>query len=62
MEVRFKSKIAEEQEAFFRNCQQRIQIAESIDYKRLKKIDIEERKSIANEVFKWMLVALYLEP
>ena len=30
--------------------------------KHLKKMDIEERTSQANEVFKWILVCMYSEP
>lgn len=59
MEAKFKDKIAEEEKTFLAKCQKRVQIAESIDYKKLKKLQIDERKSLANEVFKWILVAVY---
>ena len=59
MEAKFKDKIAEEEKTFLAKCQNRVQIAESIDYKKLKKLQIDERKSLANEVFKWILVAVY---
>jgi len=39
-----------------------VQIAQSIEYKQLRKIEMVERKSLGNEVFKWVLVALYTEP
>lgn len=58
----FKAKIAEEEKKYISNCQKRIQIAESINYDKLTTIDIDERKSIANEVFKWIIVAIYVEP
>lgn len=38
MEAKYKDKIAEEEKAYFANCQKRVQIAESIDYKKLKKL------------------------
>lgn len=48
MEAKYKDKIAEEEKAYFANCQKRVQFAESIDYKKLKKLQIDERKSLAN--------------
>ena len=38
MEAKFKDKIAEEEKTFLAKCQNRVQIAESIDYKKLKKL------------------------
>lgn len=35
MEANFKAKIAEQENTFINNCQKRVQIAESIDYKKL---------------------------
>lgn len=40
----------------------RIELAKSLDLIKFKKLDIEERKSPAHEVFKWILVAIYSEP
>jgi hypothetical protein len=39
-----------------------VELAKSIDPKMLKKLDLEERKSEANELFKWVIVTFYLEP
>lgn len=39
-----------------------MEIANSIDVKSFLKLDIDERKSEANEVFKWIIVAMYGEP
>lgn len=44
------------------NCRKRVELAKSIDPKMLKKLDLEERKSEANELFKWVIVTFYLEP
>jgi hypothetical protein len=38
METKYKDKIGEEEKAYFASCQKRVQIAESIDYKKLKKL------------------------
>jgi hypothetical protein len=51
--------IASEESKFIAICKKRVDIANSIDYKVLSKIDIDERKSEANEVFKWIMVAIY---
>lgn len=37
-------------------------MAKSIDIKQLKKIEIEDRKSPANDLFKWVLSTIYAEP
>lgn len=55
-------KIAEEEKKFLTNCQKRIQVANSINYEKLYEIEIDEKKSIANEVFKWIIVSIYGEP
>jgi hypothetical protein len=39
-----------------------VEIASKIDVKAFLKLDIEERKSDAHEVFKWVIVAFYGEP
>lgn len=39
-----------------------MELAKSIDPKLLKKLDLDERKSDANELFKWIIVTFYLEP
>ena len=38
MEAKIKGKIAEEEKAYLVNCQKRVQIAESIDYAKLRKL------------------------
>lgn len=43
-------------------CKARIKVANSLNIKKISKIDIDDRKSMANEVFKWILVAIYTEP
>lgn len=48
MEGKYRDKIAEEEKTYLANCQKRVQIAESIDYKKLRKLEIDERKSLAN--------------
>ena len=53
------AKIAEGGERHIQNCRKRVEIAKGIDVQAFLKLDIEERTSAANEVFKWMMVALY---
>jgi hypothetical protein len=62
LEGKFKAKIAEEEKIYLSNCQKRIQLAASINYKKFGDLEIDERRSLANEVFKWMIVAIYVEP
>jgi hypothetical protein len=42
-------------------CKERIDLAQKIDMKKLKNLEIEDKKSKAHEVFKWIIVALYEE-
>lgn len=62
LESAIKAKISAEEQEYVKNCQKRIEIADKIDYKKLKKLDIDERKSLANELWKWAIVAIYIEP
>jgi len=43
-------------------CKERIGIANTIDSSALRKLDIEDRKSDAHEVFRWIIVTFYREP
>ena len=43
-------------------CEERIQQAKELTIKGLTKLDLDDRKSIANEPFKWIMVAIYSEP
>ena len=61
LEATIRQKIDDEKKSYIRNCELRVRAAESINYKNLKNIVIEERKSAANEVFKWIVVAIYIE-
>lgn len=61
-EEEYRAKIAAEEQQFLGFCKKRIEIASSLDMKRLAKLDIDERKSEANDLFKWILVAIYNEP
>lgn len=42
--------------------EERIKLAKEINIKHLNKVEIDDKKSIANELFKWILVAIYNEP
>jgi hypothetical protein len=59
-EQSLKTTIANEKKKFISNCERRIAISKDIDIASLKKAEIEERKSDANELFKWILVAMYI--
>ncbi len=48
LETGFREKIEAEEKKFISNCQKRIKIADEINYEKMKNLDIEERKSIAN--------------
>lgn len=61
-EDQYKQEIAKMEERYINICKQRIEKANSIDCKKLEKVDIEDRKSEANQVFKWVLVSIYNEP
>lgn len=61
-ESEFRQGIAEQEQLHLSNCKKRVEIASKIDVKAFLKLDIEERKSDAHEVFKWIIVALYGEP
>ena len=43
-------------------CKERVRLANEIDLKSLRKIDIEDKTSPANDMFKWILAAVYNEP
>ena len=60
-EGEYKKKQAEGQKKHIYNCQARLAKANEFDYKRLGKIDIPEKKSQANDLFKWILVTFYFE-
>lgn len=47
---------------YIKVCQERIAQAKGLTVKELKKLDLDDRKSIANEPFKWVMVAIYSEP
>jgi hypothetical protein len=61
-EAEFKSKIAEEERLNVKFSLKRIELAKSLELIKFKKLEIEERKSPAHELFKWILVTIYSEP
>ena len=61
-EDEYRAKIKEEETDYIGLCKRRIELAKEIDMKKLKKLELEERTSLANEVFKWVLVCMYAEP
>lgn len=61
-ESEFRQGITEQEQLHLSNCKKRVEIASNINVKAFLKLDIEERKSDAHEVFKWIIVALYGEP
>ena len=61
-EETIKQKIADLKKKYLLNCEKRVKISHTINYGILKKLEIDERKSKAHEVFKWILVAMYIEP
>ena len=61
IEEELKLNIKKLNQEYLEICKTRIQHAKSIDIKKLSKIQIEDRKSRATEVFKWILVSMYLE-
>lgn len=58
----YRENIKRAEEEYIAICKKRIAVASEIDYKRLSKVEIEDRKSPANQLFKWMLVCIYSEP
>jgi hypothetical protein len=52
----------QEEKSLIENFKRRIERASSLDFKALGNIEIDDRKSTANKLFKWILVALYKEP
>lgn len=45
-----------------KKTKQRIELAEKISIKKFKKLSLDDRKSKANEIFKWLLVCFYDQP
>jgi len=43
-------------------CKERIGIANTIDSDAFKHLDIEDRKSDAHDLFRWIIVTFYKEP
>lgn len=58
-EKEYADKIVQLEQQHLSNCKRRIEISKTVNVKEFKKLDIEERKSEAHEVFKWIIVALY---
>lgn len=61
-EGEYKNNIAGFESRVVECCKKRISIANSINFKLLSKLDIDDRKSKAHEVFKWIIVSIYGEP
>lgn len=61
-ENEYKKQIETNEKKYLAEWEKRIQIAAKIDTDILAKIDIEDRKSKANDVFKWVIVTIYGEP
>lgn len=47
---------------YVNNCKERIAIANTVDTERLGELEIEDRKSEAHELFKWVIITFYKEP
>lgn len=61
-ETEYKKQIESNEKKYLAEWEKRIQIANKIDTDSLLKVEIEDRKSKANEVFKWIIVTIYGEP
>ena len=62
VEERLRNEIKGLEQEYIKVCKERISVANSLNIKKISKVEIEDRKSIANDLFKWILVAIYTEP
>lgn len=61
-EQQYRDKIRSLQHDYVNTCKERIKLSNEMNIKSLSKIHIEDKKSPANEVFRWVLVSMYNEP
>jgi len=54
--------IASIKKKYLDTCKERIAIANTINLSPLKKLDIEDRRSDAHDLFRWIIVTFYKEP
>lgn len=62
MQEQFKSNIKNLNQSYINTCKERVRLANEIDLKALRKVDIEDKTSPANDLFKWILASIYNEP
>ncbi len=60
-EETFKSNIRQLNADYLNTCKERVRLANELNLKQLKKLDIEDKKSPAHDVFKWIMAGIYNE-